>query len=348
MPNNQNIIESALIAQPIKKLRLSLVVGVSVVIMLASFLFMLSAGRMSTDLLEVAALLFADSETSNKALVIQELRLPRALIAILVGAALSMAGTIIQSITRNPLGSPSLTGVTAGAAFAIVLAFVTYSPKTDILMLVGTFGGICAALITFSLARQSRFDPVHLTLAGVSVSIFFMAAISALMLLYGESTNAIYFWLIGSFSGRTMVELSHLWYWVFIGLALGVIFSPYLNLLLLDDDICHSIGINVTKWRFILGLIAVILTAACVAVAGPVGFIGFIVPHITRKLLGVQLASIDHKILLPLTALVGGALTIFMDALSRSQIIGIELPIGISSTFIGGILFVILFKKRSI
>lgn len=328
--------------------RLLSIIIVSIVIMFMSFVFMLNAGQVDTHLLEIINLLFADPEMSNKALVVQELRLPRALIAILVGAALSMAGTIIQSITRNPLGSPSLTGVTSGAAFAIVLSFVLFDPPTYVQMFVGVIGGVCAALITFTMAKQSRFDPVHLTLAGVSVSIFFMAAVSAIMLLFGQSTNAIYFWLIGSFSGRTMAELQYLWYWVVIGLVLGVTFSRYLNLLLLDDDICHSIGINVTKWRFILGFIAVILTATCVAAAGPVSFIGFVVPHITRKLLGVQLASIDHKILLPLTALVGGSLTIFMDALSRSKILDVELPIGISSTFIGGIIFVILFKKRAI
>lgn len=345
MPNSLNNIQ---IYKPVKSIRLMLIILASLVIMLASFIFMLNAGRIDTNLFDIPNLLFADPELSNKALVVQELRLPRAIIAIIVGAALSMAGTIIQSITRNPLGSPSLTGVTAGAAFAIVLSFVLFDPPTYILMFVGTLGGVVAALITFSMAKQSRFDPVHLTLAGVSVSIFFMAAISAIMLLSGRSTNTIYFWLIGSFSGRIMIELQHLWYWVVLGLGLGVIFSRYLNLLLLDDDICHSIGINVTKWRFFLGFIAVILTATCVATAGPVSFIGFVIPHITRKLLGVKLGSIDHKILLPLTALVGGSLTIFMDAVSRSKLLDIELPIGISSAFIGGIIFVILFKKRAI
>lgn len=345
MPNSLSHVQ---IYKSVSTLRLTLIIVASLLIMLTSFIFMLNAGRVDTQLFEIFGLLFTDPELSNKALVVQELRLPRAIIAIIVGAALSMAGTIIQSISRNPLGSPSLTGVTAGAAFAIILAFILFDPATYILMFVGTVGGVVAAFITFSMAKQSRFDPVHLTLAGVSVSIFFMAAISAIMLVSGRSTNTIYFWLIGSFSGRTMVELQHLWYWAILGLGLGVIFSRYLNLLLLDDDICHSIGVNVTKWRFILGFIAVILTATCVAAAGPVSFIGFVIPHITRKLLGGQLASIDHKILLPLTALVGGSLTIFMDALSRSKTLGIELPIGISSAFVGGIIFVILFKKRTI
>jgi iron complex transport system permease protein len=209
----------------------------------------------------------------------------------------------------------------------------------------GVVGGVIAAAITLLLARQSGFAPLQLTLAGMAVSIFFVAATSAVILINRTALQTLYFWLIGGFINRTWTEFIFLWPWVLAGLASGVALARRLDLLQFDDDVSRALGAKAAQWRVgFLGL-AVILTAASVAAAGPIGFIGFAVPHLTRWLIGAEAAAGGHGLLMPMVALNGATLTLGTDALVRSGIFDKQLPAGVLTSFMGGLLLLVFLRR---
>ena len=332
-----------------KGLRLSVFVFVVMVAWLVGLGNIVSNGAYIipfSQLFDIALSPFSDSDQH---FVVWELRLPRALLASLVGAALGTAGVIMQSISRNPLGSPSLTGVTSGAALFVVGGVVFFDLSGTALIFCGILGGYLGASITFMLARQWHFNPIHLTLAGISVSIFASACITVVMILFEHHGAGIFVWLVGSFNGRTWQDVNHVWYWVFAGFFLILIFARILDILLLDDDTCQSLGVKLGRWRFFLGSISVILTACCVAVAGPISFVGLVAPHIVRVTFNQQgKGTLPHTLLIPASALVGASLMAFTDGLSKAQVVGSELPVGIFSILIGGITLLYLMRRKDL
>ncbi|WP_402718729.1 FecCD family ABC transporter permease [Janthinobacterium rivuli] len=286
----------------------------------------------------LAALWHADG--SENAFIVRELRLPRIAVGLLVGAALGMAGAIVQAATRNPLGSPDLMGVSAGAALTIVAAHLLLELSTAGMVLIGTLGGALAAAVTVVIAWKSRLHPVHLTLAGMSVAVFCSSAIMVFLVAAANEANGLYFWLIGGLADRTAAHAAQLAPWVLGGLLLGMLFARQLNMLMLDDDSCQALGVPVLRWRLLTGLAAVMLTAASVAVAGPIAFVGLMVPHIVRLSAGPLAA--DHRVLLPLCALAGAAIVALADVAAKAQ----DIPVGILTVALGGPLFVYLIGKR--
>lgn len=315
---------------------------------LSASIISLTMGDFELSLTRVIHLLWQPSEGIHE-FVVWDLRLPRIITGLLAGAALGMAGAIVQSITRNPLGSPSLMGVSSGAACAIVLSLILFEFSTPKLMLCGTLGGFLAALMTFAIAWKTHLNPIHLTLAGMSISLFFSAAITVLLFSTNTDANGIYYWLAGSLANRNWQHVSQLYPYVLLGLGLGMSFARPLDLLMLDDMSCRSLGVAVHRWRLVLGLIAVILTATTVAVTGPIAFIGLISPHIVRFCLSSKAndnnpAINNHRLLLPLSALTGATLIVCADILARFQ----EVPVGILCILLGGPLFVCLvYRKES-
>ena len=296
------------------------------------------------------------SEDSMTRFIIMELRMPRLLTGLLAGAALGMAGCIVQSITRNPLGTPDLMGVSAGASFAIVLGFVVLSLPPSAMLVMGTAGGFAAGFLTFAIAWKTHLNPIHLTLSGMSIALFFTAGLTLLLVSADSDVNGLYYWLAGSLLNRTWQHVNQLWLFVFLGLGMGVIFSRPLNLLMLDDMTSRALGFPVQRWRLILGLTSVVLTAATVAVAGPISFVGLVAPHAVKLLLkqylsrsslsdaaeSAQPLQMDHRILLPLSAIVGATLVCVADLVARIQ----EVPVGILCILTGGPLFVYLIRKQ--
>jgi iron complex transport system permease protein len=286
------------------------------------------------------------SQDTQAGFVVWELRLPRFILGILAGASLGMAGTIVQSITRNPLASPSLMGVSSGAAFAIVFCSLFFELSNTGLLSFGSIGGMLAAMMTFSIAWKSHLNPIHLTLAGMSISLFFAAGITVLLVSANSDAAGIYYWLAGSLANRTWQHVFLLAPYVLAGLILGSAFHKPLNILMLDETTSRSLGVSIQWWRLLLGLIAVLLTAATVAVAGPISFIGLIAPHIVRFYFNsnthLKGHAQNHKVLLPCSALVGAALICGADLLAKYQ----EVPVGILCILFGGPLFLYLIRKQ--
>ena len=282
-------------------------------------------------------------DDSAAAFAVRELRLPRAVVALLVGASLAISGAIIQAIMRNPLGDPGLTGVTAGAScgVALVLSYVTVAQGA--LIGAGILGGAGAAFLTFLLARRSGFEPVQLILSGVAVSILFLALTSAVMIINRATTQTLYFWLIGGFVNRTWMDAAYLWPWVASGALLALLAAPILNVLAFDDTVARSLGARTALWRLVLGLISVVLAAAPVAVAGPISFVGFLAPHLARVMLGRRAARNGH--LLPFSALIGASLTLLADTASRGLPIDRPPPAGVFVAVVGGVMFLLLSRR---
>lgn len=319
--------------------RVALMAATAVALTVGAAVLSLTHGDAVVSLPQLAALLWRPDD-SAAGFVLWELRLPRLLAGILVGAALGMAGAIAQSVTRNPLASPDLLGVSAGAALTIVVATIWLPLSVAGMVLAGIGGGLLAALMTMLIAWRARLDPIQLTLAGMSVAILCSAAIMVVLVVAANEANGLYFWLIGGLADRTSAHLAQLFPWVALGLVLGLLFSRPLNVLMLDDAVCQALGVKVLTWRVLAGLAAVILTAASVAVAGPIGFIGLMVPHIVR--LSVGHAASDHRVLLPLAALVGAALLASADVVATRQ----DIPVGILMVVLGGPLFLYLIGRR--
>ncbi|WP_427030185.1 FecCD family ABC transporter permease [Halomonas sp. H2] len=277
---------------------------------------------------------------SDAAFVIRELRMPRLLTGMLAGGALGLAGAIVQSVTRNPLGEPGLLGVTSGAAFAMALCMTYFTLSTPTMLLLSTVGGIVAALLTLSISLGARLNPLYLTLTGMSVNLFFAAAIIVLLICANVEANGIYYWLTGSLINRTWEHVHLLWPWVIPALLLAIVFAGKLDLLRMDDEILVAIGMRVTPWRLLFGVVAVLLAAATVAATGPITFIGLVSPHLVRFTLGAN--GVRHRHLLPLSALVGASLVCAADLIAKWH----EVPVGILCVLLGGPVLVYLISRQ--
>jgi len=269
-----------------------------------------------------------------------ELRLPRFVAGVLVGASLAVAGQVMQAVTRNPLASPGITGVVAGASVAVVAVQALTEVDAAWLPYLGMLGGALAAAVTFLLAWQGGFSPLRLALAGVAVTALATALATAFLLFSGSQAQELFFWLAGGLPGRNWSHVELILPWAVTGLAAALLFARYLNLLQLEDEVARALGGQVLVWRVGFVVLAVALTAASVAVAGPVGFVGLVVPHIVRLLMGS-----DQRLLLPLSAVLGGLLVSVSDLLARTLAAPAELPLGIFTALMGGPLFILLITR---
>lgn len=302
----------------------------------AAFLLNITTGAHHTTLGQAIAHLWAD-DGSNAAFSLRELRLPRALCAALVGAQMAVSGLLIQVVIRNPLGDPGLTGVSGGAAFAVALGLTLWSAGPSVLIPSGIAGGMLAAALTFALAiTDRRLSAARVILAGVAVSVLTIAGTSLLMIIARGSMRTLYFWMVGGFHNRGWPEFTALLPWGAAGLALAMLLTPRLNMLMFGDDMARSMGLNSDRWRLGAGALSVVLAASSVAVAGPVGFIGFLAPHLARLMLGP--AAARHEALLPAALLTGASLTLAADTATRLAFDG-KAPAGVLIAVFGGLAF---------
>jgi iron complex transport system permease protein len=302
----------------------------------------LAAGAIPVPLQAVWRVL-TGSDSGMPAILVWELRLPRFLAGLLVGASLGVAGWVMQTVTRNPLASPGITGVVAGASMVVVVAQVCFLVSASWLPWLGMLGGTLAATLTFVVAGQGGFTPVRLALAGIAVTALATALATAFLLFSGAQAQQLYFWLAGGLLGRGWSHVQLILPWACAGLALVMCFSRYLNLLRLDDEIARGLGARVLLWRLGFVGIAVALTAATVAVAGPVGFVGLVAPHLVRLLLGN-----DQRLALPTVMLLGALLVTLSDLLARTLAAPAELPLGVFTALLGGPLFIWLIRRGSL
>ncbi len=266
----------------------SLVILVALLVFVTSLLVSIAFGPVNISLYQAFKLLLGNSADTQLALIFWQIRLPRVLLAFIVGASLAVAGVIFQALFLNPLAEPYVTGVSSGAALGATVAFFFSLPSIPWLSLFALAGGLLTLVFVYTLARKkSRVDIYVLLLAGVAVSAFFSALVSVLIVKSGRDLHALVYWLMGSFSGRgwTEVKISLV---VFPFLLLPYFFADELNILLQGEERALELGVEVERVKKIMFFAASFLTAISVSSAGIIGFIGLVVPHFCRLFLGPE------------------------------------------------------------
>ncbi|MFF2909223.1 FecCD family ABC transporter permease [Paenibacillus sp. NPDC057934] len=310
------------------------------ILLLLACLYGLTYGSVSISPGEVWAILLGDRpETSS--LIIMDLRLPRVLIGLLVGACLAVSGALLQGVMSNPLADPGIIGVSAGGGLAAVIAMVVL-PQYSYLLPAGAFlGSFLAAIMIYLLAWDSGASPMKIVLAGVAINALLGAAMNGFMVVFSDRVQAVLPWLSGGLSGRSWHHLGFAAPYALIGLVLSLLAIKPANLLLLGDDSARLLGLRAEVSRFLIILLAALLAGTAVSVAGLVGFVGLVVPHAVRLLIGG-----DYRFLLPVSMLGGGALVVFTDTAARTWFDPVELPVGILLAGVGAPFFLYLLRRR--
>jgi iron complex transport system permease protein len=272
-------------------------------------------------------------------------RLPRIALGALVGFALAASGVVMQGFFRNPMADPSIIGVSSGAAVGAVLAIVAplALPFGLELQAAAFAGALVTAFAVYAVASEGGRTPVAtLLLAGVAVQTFLGAVISFLLLHAGESLERVVYWLMGHLAEATWADVRVAALAVPLTLVL-VAYARDLNVLLLGEGDAHSLGIEVERTKRILLAVASVVTAAAVAVSGVIGFVGLVVPHVMRLVVGP-----DHRVLLPTSALAGSAFLVAADTVARTAGGGAEVPVGIVTAALGAPFFLYLLRRREV
>ena len=322
-------------------LLLGLVVGTGALFfcLLASVRF----GAAQVGTLEVIGA-FTDYDGSEEDLIIRTLRVPRALIAALIGAALGVAGALMQGLTRNPLADPGILGIEAGAALAVVGAvfFLGVSSLSTYALFAFAGAGVTAAVV-YGLGSLGRggMSPMKITVAGAAMAALLSSMTTAMLILNQRTLDEIRFWLAGSVAGRDLDLLLQVLPYILIGLLLALALGRQVTTLTLGDDVATGLGQR-TAWVKIGAAVAVVLLAgSAVAVAGPVGFVGLVVPHLVRFFAGM-----DYRWILPYSVLVGAILLVSADVAARVVLRPQELPLGVMTALVGAPFFVYLARWR--
>jgi len=274
--------------------------------------------------------------------IVMSIRLPRIVLGAIVGFALASAGAVMQGFFRNPMADPSIVGVSAGAATGAVAAIVAPVVVPVALPVAAFVGALVAAFGVYVLASEGGRTPVQtLLLAGIAVQTFLGAVVSFMLIGAGRDLREAIYWLMGHLHHSTWTEAGVAAAVVLPGFLGLLVYARDLNVLLLGEEDAHSLGIEVERTKRLLLTVSSLLTAAAVAVAGVIGFVGLVVPHVMRLLVGP-----DHRILLPTSALAGAAFLVATDTVARAG--AAELPVGIVTAAVGAPFFLYLLRKREV
>lgn len=340
--NKQWVIRSRYLSFSVSPMTVTAGVAITLVTALV-ILLALSAGSQWLSPKAIVYEIFTDTSSDN--IILETLRLPRTLMAVLVGAGLATSGLILQSVIRNPLASPDVVGMTSGASAAAVafLSFFQLSYGIDWLPVFAIGGALTASTIVYLLAWRNGVSPMRMILVGIGISAI-MGALTTFIISISPTSTSIsaYIWLTGSVYGSNWDDVRALLPWIGVGLAIAFAFSRRINTLELGDNLATGLGVSVQKVRLILVLLSVVLAAPAVAYAGAVGFVGLIAPHIARRLVVRSFVA-----LLPVTALVGACLVVLADFCGRMFFQPLDIPAGVFVSAIGAPFFIyLLFRQR--
>ena len=316
-------------------------------LILAAFcvLFSIGYGSKQISIPTVVSILFGQGEDAFEAAVIAA-RIPRTFFGILAGAALGVSGALMQAITRNPIADPSILGVNTGASLFVVTGIAYFNLSSGNATIWFSFAGAAlTALAVYGIASigHGGADSLKLALAGAAVSTALSSLVNTIMLPDSQVMKAFRFWQVGSISGATWKDIETMLPYLIAGFTLAVYITPALNALALGDEIATGLGINVNLTKALSALGGVLLCAATTALAGPIAFVGLMVPHLIRLAVGSNM-----KAVIPLSALYGGILLVFSDVLGRILGRPGELEVGIITAIIGAPVFIAIVRKARI
>lgn len=314
-------------------------------LLLVAFVWHISVGAKSISFVTVVDAFLHYDTTKFDHMVVRELRLPRAIIALAVGASLSVAGALMQGVTRNPLAEPGILGLMAGASFAVVFAVGVFGwAHPALLPSVAALGALLAALLVWSIASfaPGGVTPLTLTLSGSAITVFLGSLITVAHLLNQDSFDQLRVWLAGSLATQRTEMLP----WALPIMALALLFSLSLarqvTVFAMGDETAKSLGVKTTYLRVQVLFVVILLTACAVTLAGPLGFVGLVIPHAVRLFVGA-----DYRWIVPFSALVGACYLLGIDTFARIVIRPQEIASGIVTALVGAPLFIHLVRKRA-
>lgn len=278
-------------------------------------------------------------------IIVWDLRLPRAILAVIVGAAISVAGALMQGVTRNPLADPGILGLMAGASFAVVAAVNLFGISSPAwLPVIAAAGALVAALIVYAIAIRAPggATPATLTLSGAAVTAFLGAWISLMHIMNEDGFDQLRVWLTGSLAGRDLGLLVCAGPPLIVALIVGLALGRQVTVLSMGDEVAAGLGVKTGRLKLILLVVVVVLTASAVTLAGPLGFIGLVIPHAVRLFAGS-----DYRLIVPFSALAGAAYLTAVDIIARMALQPQEISTGLVTAMIGAPLFVFLVWKKT-
>jgi len=272
-----------------------------------------------------------------------EVRLPRVVLAIIIGSGLAVAGCLLQGTTRNPLADPEITGINQGASFFVVLSLVLFGIEdvTLTILIAGFIGAAAGGGLVFMLSQQRGYTTTRLLLAGVSVALFMGALTTGFLILQEDSLSEILYWMAGKLSGSNWTDVKLSLFSIVPGTVIGISFARAFNIFSLGEEVAQGLGQNVVRLRKFAFLILIIIVGGAVALAGPIGFVGLMVPHMIRAV-----AGIDYRIVMPLSALAGANLLLIADIAGQWVLYPTDTPVGIITALLGTPFFLYLMRRK--
>lgn len=286
---------------------------------------------------------FIDFNGSNEHIIVQDVRLPRALIATAIGSSLGIAGALLQALTKNPLASPDILGFNAGASFFIVVALMLFSVTSlQATTWLAFVGAALAGFVVYLLGSIGRdgMTPIKMTLAGSAVAALFASLTQGLLVLDESALEQVLFWMSGSVQGRKLEILIAVLPYLVIGTVISLLIANKINLLMMGEDVAKGLGQRTGTVKLIASLTVILLAGGSVAVAGPIGFVGIVVPHVVKTLVGN-----DYRWIIPYCVIVGGIFLLIADIAARYVIMPQEVPVGIMTALFGTPFFIYIARK---
>ena len=297
-------------------------------------------GSVNVPLNEIIAAMTGGSAAMHQQ-IIMNIRLPRTIVAGLVGVNLALSGAILQAVMKNPLADPHIIGISAGAGIMGIFIMLLFPDLSWLITPAAFAGAMGAAILIYILAWKNGIQPIRIILAGVAVSAFLGAGISALMIIYSDRVHSALMWMVGGLSARSWPQVMLIWPYTLAGMIFTLLAARHLNILQLGDELAKGLGLRVERTRLILTAAAALLAASAVSVVGLLGFVGLIVPHAARLMIGS-----DYRYLLPATIFLGAATVMLSDTFARVAFAPVELPVGIIMAAIGAPFFLFLLRRE--
>ena len=323
-----------------KSINKGMILIILMIVCIMSLIFSINMGAVDIDIVKIIKAIFLEKESVNHQ-IIYNVRLPRALTSALVGICLALSGAILQGIMHNPIAGPNIIGVSSGAGFMALLILILF-PEYYYLVPAGSFiGALLTTLLIYLITWKGGIQPMRFVLSGVAVSSLLNAGINSLMIIFPGRVSGVIGFMVGGLSGVTWEQFNMILPYAVTGVILSMALPSKLNVLMLGDDAATGLGLNVERTRFVFIILASILAGSAVCVAGLLGFVGLIVPHIARLIIGS-----DYRYLFPATILLGASLLLICDTLSRVLFQPFEIPVGIIMSILGVPFFLYLLKGR--
>lgn len=317
-----------------------LTIGLSLVLLLILLILLTTVGSVNLSFTEIINALI-NNDNKMVTTIVYKMRLPRNILAALVGANLAVSGVLLQSVMKNPLADPGITGVSSGASVAAIFILLLLPQYTGILPIAAFIGGAIACILVFLMAYKNGLKPGRIVLAGVAINTILGGVISYLSTMYSDRIQSAMLWLNGSLATKTWADVEMLFIYSIVGLVVSLFLTRSANVLQLGDDAATNLGFNVNLTRLLISGVAVFLAATSTAVVGIISFVGLIVPHISRMIMGS-----DHKFTIPFSMILGSIVLLVADTLGRTIGGAVEIPVGVIMSIVGGPFFLYLLRKR--